>query len=407
MFSFGGNAGTSYPAGANPWNTQPVQTSPGYTYFTPGQTPAAEEMNYIFASMSAASGSNVSVPGIGWQPLASLATGPAYPTGGRWDSVTNNRWLMCGNTSGGPTSNVYTYQGQGDSTDTGVFVDNSGGLNFYPTDAIWDGTHFFAGGTTGTGTSYIYRCLPGGAWSAVLTLAAGGGNLFGPVNFLISGGFMYAFIAENTNMNVYYAAVGGGASWTGPVGVAVNSGGYLSAATNGTNFVAFPNFGGPTFYMESVAPQTTWASQSAAFLTHGSEGPYGLVWSPADALFVLVTAGGDSKMHTYVSPTGIAGTWTEQGTGVAAIGTSVRNLAVTGQGCLSAIVAGGASPDYTIYSVDAGANWRMTPNQLPVTAHTITGLLNQKIAASPFGFMATNMGSARFSRAAGLTAPLV
>lgn len=405
MFGFGGSTGTNYPAGANPWNSQPVQTPPGYTYFTPGQTPAAEEMNWLFASLSGASGSNVTVPGIGWKTLATLTgigtgTNPV-PTGGRWDAVANNRWLMCAQNFGGVYADVYAFQGSGDSTDVGVAVDNGTGVGtIYPTDCYWDGTHFFMGGVSSGGAAIIYRCSPGGAWSSVLSIA---GTTYGPVNFVVSGGFIYAFITQTTAMNVYYAPVGGGASWSGPVGVPVNSGSFICAATNGTNWVMFANYSGATNYGYSTAPQTLWIGGSVTFMTH-TDAPYGLVWSPADQLFVLVTAGTDSKMHTYVSSTGVSGTWTEQGTGIAYPGTGVRNLAVTGQGCLAAIV--NATPDFTIYSVDAGATWHNTPNTLPAPAHTLAGLTSEKIAGSPFGFMATNFGAARFSHAAGLTPAL-
>ena len=105
MFGFGGSTGTNYPAGANPWNSQPVQTPPGYTYFTPGQTPAAEEMNWLFASLSGASGSNVTVPGIGWSTLSALTgigteTNPV-PTGGRWDPWPTTDGSCAPRTSGG------------------------------------------------------------------------------------------------------------------------------------------------------------------------------------------------------------------------------------------------------------------------------------------------------------------
>jgi hypothetical protein len=41
-------AGTNYPVGANPWNATPLKVAPGYSYFTPGLAPSAQELNYLF-----------------------------------------------------------------------------------------------------------------------------------------------------------------------------------------------------------------------------------------------------------------------------------------------------------------------------------------------------------------------
>jgi hypothetical protein len=43
----------NFPAGANPWNGQPLALAPAQTYFTPNTKPSAEEFNYILGQIGA------------------------------------------------------------------------------------------------------------------------------------------------------------------------------------------------------------------------------------------------------------------------------------------------------------------------------------------------------------------
>ena len=398
MFTFG-KGGPNYPAGPNPYNGQPLRVNPNYRYFTPGAAfaPSAEEMNYIFAGFTDAAAAGAISAGASWSVATPLVGSMTNFTGGQFDPI-KKQWLLAFTTAGG--DDVVTSAGFGDADyGSSSSVSGASSTGFRITDCLFDGTHYFAACAAG-GNLNIARCSPGGAWSVVFTDST---QLWADAQIRIVGASIVVYAISTTVMSAFYSAVGGGAggSWTSVL-MASQAGANIFSASNGNLTVVFPDVTAPLTYVTSSAVGVYSGHLSSGFLTHGTETPKGLAYSPADGVFVLNTVSGvDLKVYTYNSVDGV--TWSQVGAFSSSSGWA-RGLGATAAGCLVALWGDPAtSGDRVIYSTDAGATWHPTSVLLANPGSTIT---QPKVIASSTGFWAMNNAGSRFSENSGLSPAL-
>lgn len=408
MFFFGGFPGETFPAGGNPWSSQLVAVNPNYSIFTPGQAPAAEEMNYLFGALSTAAGAGVTVPGAHWRVNLDVVTvtGEASYTGGKWDPI-SNRWLIAlnsSNTTTPGTSYVVASRGCGDADFLQGSADsNPGGasqvippspsVNIWTTDMVNDGTNYFAVGVGNASTTYIYR-TNGSGWANVFSAAD---NTI-DVRCTTFQGQICVVEITTLAINMYYSAVGDGASghWNSFSPGLLQAGNGINIAQNATTLIAFPSklSGGTTQYGVSTDGQHIVGHSSTGFMTASGESAWGVCWSPADRLFFLMTADVSFNNRFYSSPDGT--TWTQVSGPFAAFGAPMTGLAATDDGCLCAIVVDTNNDCFPVFSIDQGVTWHFAQTRLKAPGFT-PNFMFPKVVGSPTGFMAMNDQAMRFS----------
>ena len=404
MFSW---AAGNYPAGAFAWSGTPYQVSPAYKAFTPGQAPAAQEMNYLFSQMATAAVAGVTVPGVSWQtPDVTVGNGLWINTGGinaivaaYYDGTYENQWIIA-TSNGNVIANynfIYHTKGYGDqdftAVDSGAGISATGSVRA----VIFDGTHYFAAFVRSSDSAaIIFTCVPGGAWSASVTDTS---QTYSDGTLTITQGNVVATFSPSgaiSNAKSWYTAVGA-LSWTAGASGGTFASSAVFQAASPTVMVQFRHAPTDTQYSRSVNGGVSWTLITLpSSITSHSDVYNGLCWSPADGVFVLMSAGGDSKTHTYISADGL--TWSEQGTGLVSVPLS-SGLAANAAGCLvaGANYSGIINP---MYSVDAGATWHWT--SMALAAPGYVAVTNPKVAASPTGFFQFTNGHGRFSHNSGL-----
>lgn len=404
MFSW---ATGNYPAGAFTWSGTPYQVSPAYTAFTPGQAPAAQEMNYLFSQMATAAVAGVTVPGVSWQtPDVTVGNGLWINTGGINAIVaacydpTYTRWVIA--TSNGNVIANYNYvyysQGYGSQdfteVDSGAGIAATGSIRAIAT----DGAHYFAAFVRASDSAaIIYTCTYGGAWVASVTDTS---QTYSDAAITITQGNVVVTFSPSgaiSNAKSWYTAVGALSFTAGVSGDTFASSAVFQAASP-TVMVQFRHAPTDPQYSRSVNGGVSWTPITLpSSITSHSDVYNGLCWSPADGVFVLMSAGGDSKTHTYISADGL--TWSEQGTGLTQ-SPITTGVAANSSGCLVALGdSGGAA--FQMYSVDAGATWHWS--SLILAAPGYVAVTNPKVAASNTGFFAFTNGHGRFSHNSGLS----
>jgi hypothetical protein len=388
--------GTNYPAGSNTYNGTPIKVDPNYAYFTPDQASTAQEMNQILNAISVQSSVGGAVPGVSWGATftASATAGYVNFYGGAWDPV-GNTWLVCAGSSGTVSSNVFLAYGVNDAGGWSS-VDNGAGALGFATSAAFDGTNYFGAFCT-TSVADIYHCTFGGAWTLGFNSAGAGlSSTTLPIGVLtvfagrVVGAFAGTFPGSIGAFVAYETTPGTPSSWSVPVTKIGGAYGDIFMAQSSALLVVMPQGGPPTNYMTSP-DGTTWTLQSTAFLASGEQ-PNGLVYSPADGAFVLVTGTG-SRMNTYQSQDGV--NWTQ----VSSISsfTGSRGLGVNNSSCLAVTVSVAAGLRI-LYSPDGGFTWRMAAAPLVFTG----GAINARLYGSPSQFLVFSNPNARWSHAAGL-----
>jgi hypothetical protein len=400
MFRIGGYYNnTRFPAGGNPWSGALVQTLPTYTYFTPGQVPAAEELNYIFGGISDAAAAGASVAGTTWGTDVT----PAAITGGvnalcaaAYDSAYDNQWILGisdGNV-GSPTVHDFVVgsglPGDPWATIGGVSINTSGHI----TSVAFDGTHYFATVIrTSDGALVIWAATPAGSFVATVT-DTGRAYVDATIGIFNSKVVVSAWTSASTN-SISWSTTVGALSWSS-INVSSSTNATVAGfqASSPSLLVAIPSGVGSTVY--GTSPDgVAWTSRTLP-VTHGDTFS-GLCYSPADGAFILMSHGTDSKGHTYVSYDGL--NWSEQGTGMVSVPTP-QGLAATNAGCIVAQAVYSFAP-FPIYSTDMGASWHFAQLAQAAPVYAIKTLA--KVAASPFNIFAFNNAHGRFSGGAGLS----
>lgn len=107
----------NYPSGSQPWSNTPTKVNPNYTYFTPGQAPSAQELNYLFNSYSAGlmTAQNIAAQNFTMPITASsLPNAPQNVTAIGWCPL-SGVWLLGGINSAGTQGTLCTTYGTGDT----------------------------------------------------------------------------------------------------------------------------------------------------------------------------------------------------------------------------------------------------------------------------------------------------
>lgn len=409
MFFFGGTPTQLYPAGSNAWSSTVVQVNPNYSVFTPGQAVSAQELNFLYAQLFQASAAGASVVGASWRVNLDVVTvtGEASYTGAKWDPI-SNRWLLCVNSSntGTPgTSYVLASIGCGDADFAPGNASNIGGAsqaippspstNIWTTDAVNDGSHYFAVGVGGAGTTFIYR-TSGSGWAQVFSAAD---NTF-DVRTTTFAGQICVCEVTSIAVNLYFSAVGDGASghWSAFTGV-LQGGDGINIAQNGSILVAFPhNTSGISLYATSVDGKNLVGHSTTGFMTATNETAESVCWSPADSLFFLATGDSGGNTRFYSSPDGLA--WTLVSGPFAGFGLAATSVAATSEGILAAILSDASNNCFAVYSVNQAASWNYAPMRLAAPGFGVNFMF-PKVVASPTGFCALNDEALRFSACAG------
>src|ERR1700690_127724 len=407
MFSW---ASGNYPAGAFAWSSTPYQVNPNYRAFTPGQAPSAQEMNYLFSQMATASVTGVTVPGAGWNHgilRASVLAGSVF--GSAYFDPLNTLWLVgLSASSGSAASDVYSTNGHDADSSAADWatVSNGAAVGAGRVVAnIFDGTHhFMVQRRHSDDAGLIYYCVPGGAWTLLVTDVTESydiatANIFG-------GQVVITFSSDGASTNKYprsYAMATGSLIYgVTTISSLDNLGASLNfQAASPTIMVFFQ--GGPSLTKYATTPDgLTWTAHTypAAF-SHGDIFG-GLCYSVADQAFILTSAGTDSKTHIYISYDGL--TWAEQGTGLASVPGGLVSIACTDAGCIVGLVAPGSTAD-PIYSTDGGNTWYFTTLQISTAGH-LTGQL-PSVVSSGVNFFFQTASHGRFSHYSGPSRPRV
>jgi len=93
----------NYPAGANPWNGTATKVLPGYTFFTPGVAPSAQEFDYAFNAFGETDVLLGSISVNQWtpiQPVGTMSSGSSTTLDMMaWDP-NNTFWVSASHSSG-------------------------------------------------------------------------------------------------------------------------------------------------------------------------------------------------------------------------------------------------------------------------------------------------------------------
>ncbi len=351
---------TNFPAGSSAWSGQPLKVNPNYNYFTPGQVPTAEELNYLLNQRDSILG--------GFAAAASNLQPQQAPSGfttvrsAAYDKF-RGLWLL-----GGGTNPALAFNTGGDTWISGALSGPGGaGASIVALGVSPAGSRWYAYTYDGTNFKDWFSADQGATWTNITTYLSTSRHVehatLGSVPIIAVGG------TGSTGFLDYYATpeatpsvVAGGVS-------GVTAPEWLLKASS-TIAVAIPMTIGvganPTYYTSTNG--TTWTSQTftSGIVNFTNKTPVGLTYNSALGLFVVAfsyTAG----LSFYTSPDGITWSATATLTGAAfgALGTS--GLAPTDLASVNGLIVGiandatvapaSANNARLIYSPDGSVTW--------------------------------------------------
>lgn len=398
---------TVYPAGGNPWNTQVTKVAPNYTYFTPGQVPAAEELNYILNArdvvVNAAVASSINfgaqVDPSGFTTVRSATYDPF-----------KGLWLL-----GGGTNPALAFNYGGDSTlwATGALgTPGSGGYSVVSLDVSPAGANYLATVYNGSTIKDYYSTDHGATWTNITTFSGTTSSIeylnFAGVTVVAGGGS-----GANSFLN-YYATPDGTPSNTSALSSITCTEWLLKAAP--ALAMAIPRAASATTYYTSTSG-ATWTSRTfPTSVVNTGDTPYALTYDDVLGQFVLVVlvnGGPPTVQRVAVSSDGVA--WsvvkTFAGTGTSLTASYVISDISSIQGILVGVttdnvtVAPASASGITrvVYSADGGVTWGYGPTSL--TGGT-TATQRPRIRRGNGGLLIHNSVNVRLGNAVGFTGAL-
>ena len=362
---------TNYPAGANPWNGQPLKLPPAGDYWTPNTHPAPEEHNYVLNLMGAAI-AGCQVAGVGaWNAPVSaqtLTSDAAAQSGAAAYDPLNGRWLVATVQTSLQNLRVWTsYDGNDPWIDVGggtawAFPSVTTGLLAVCQDPT-DPTTIWATGIYGTGVNFQTVKNVAGTYSSVAGASQTGVSGLTDVQLLTFNGYIIlAYGSSAISPDLWSSNNGFSSKTVAGLGGTIQ---HWILKQNGSLAIAAPAYGVPggggTWPRIYTTPDGhTWTQQTASLgsLMGASDTITGLDWG-ADAggacwlLNVLLAAGGTKTLR---SADGI--NWTLAGTTATSISYALCALGNTWYSVLTPDVQ---SVKRIAVSPNGGVNWYQTP----------------------------------------------
>jgi hypothetical protein len=348
-----------FPAGVQPWASQPLKVQPGSDYFTPGTVLPAENLNYHLYELGG--GTN------------SLAAYVAQQDGINWGSALDMYSTLGSGLEQVHSTNYYNQLAVVFDSYSGVWLaySTANGVEsfWYSADAVtW--TALITSGAN-SGSTWTGAAISNGA-GVVVYLSNLGVNCYNAIagmNVVASGTygifgtyFNNTFVTWNST-NSFYSATGT-SGWTSGAtfGFSV-TGQHCVNTVNGTpTLLLMPSATNPTNYLLSTNG-TTFTSTSFGVSFDSGSTIVGASYDASAGLYVVVTSTGSSS-KVYTSPSAAASTWTL----VSTISHACGQLLCTGTEWLLSATSKVSFPSpatsQTIYrlliSIDQGATWRFT-----------------------------------------------
>jgi hypothetical protein len=315
----------NFPAGANPWNSQPLALSPVTFYYTPNQKPPAEEINYIYGQIA---GDLANLAG-GLNPLIFPARNwfqnETFPLAGPYALTFNESfygasarsWIGASFAAGGtPYWNIYYESG----TDQGGWTAGTHqAYGFGPTSISGIGVI--------PSTGQVWTCF---GYSDVLyhfhndsgDLATWAGPAYNTFTGIVPGTTTITVFNDLPLAGVYSTTPGGSAlcvlttSGVGPVFQFTASGPILirTQGVNGTLALAIVQGAAgssPSVYTTSNGTSWSTTALNPALGLAAGDYIYDVAWNASNNLWLMIInpAGGGFRCAT--SPDGV--TWTAVG----------------------------------------------------------------------------------------------
>lgn len=301
---------TNFPAGANPWNGQPLRVAPATDYFTPNTGVAAEEVNYELGTICDFLQGSIDWSGSG--PVLNFGAQNTLGTTPRCAAYDPffGLWVAGGNASG-PTAPVM-YQNHGtDSADWTAWPNTPGGLG----DAVMaickdpTGAKYYAA-TWQSGTMRVSYQPNGGSWTSLTTFLATSNQCeLVPFKNVI----VIAMGDSGANGFIDYIGTPGGTPGlflSGPTGVTAP---WWLVKTSPSLIVAVPsntNGAGSAPYWTSTDGQT-WTARtfSNSTIVKNADRPTGLAYDASRNMWFM-SVFETSSSNTRICQSSDAVTWT-------------------------------------------------------------------------------------------------
>jgi hypothetical protein len=353
----------NYPAGANPWNGQPIVIPVGVSYFTPQQKPPAQWWNYILSQQQGFAQQLGDWTGQDpacnwWASLAASSLSSQTEYGSARFCPKAQQWLLATGNHGIP--NVSTWLGNGsgadgaaDWTQLGATISTAvgGHITSVMEDPTTAGNYWFVVLDSGAAQHIYY--YSGGSWASVRNNVSAS---FGPSEIASgpSNGVVVVATAQASAAIISHTTNSGG-SWTDfATGQEVDA---FLLKWNGSIFVAVSmnvSMSNATFWTSPDG--LTWTAQTFPSSVTGSTHniPFGLAWDASASLWRLGLNAAGGGIMIASSPDGV--TWSV--TSTVATAPVMSDLSAAG----ALLVATGADKSnggpYSIYyAFDGGTNW--------------------------------------------------
>jgi hypothetical protein len=402
----------SFPAGANPWNAQPMRVAPATGYFLPNTVPPAEYENYLhgaaldgLATIETAFLAEFDfvspIQAINWPALVTRTGGPGTERimSAFWDAF-NSRWIMLSGLTGGTTPKY-------------INASIDGGLSYtlLSTQSPTGGGYLLAGcADPGSNKSIIcpsastffYVSTNGTSW-AVSTV---GGASYTYTSALFFAGLFVAIGCESGAAVAHVTTSPDTTTWTDrtaaiPAALATLAGSATSwvSATNGSIIVAVPqqNAGFASGATMTSTNGTTWTLGSfASGSILNADIVSGLAYSATDGLFIMTLQSAGTVTKILTSPNGT--TWTYLRS---VSGRFLTALAAIGSVWVAYSLKSGVAAE-VLFSLNAGLTWAVAPLTMPTDANPPGGgIVAPGVAGSGTQFLIWNAVAAYASLKAG------
>ena len=371
----------NFPAGANPWNAQPMRVVPAPSYFLPGTVPPAEYMNYLFGNgfdqMDALAANFLStfdfvspIQALNW-PNTIVRTGGVGTErimSAFWDTF-NARWILTSGLTGGTTSkyiNVSSDAGVSYSLLQTLSPTGAGNLLAGVCDPASNNSIICPSAQT-----FLYVSTTGTAWAS--QTAPGVVSTY--TQALFFKGLFVAIGTGSANTVARLITSPDTAIWTDrtasiPAAIAtLPMSQRWAAAASPTILVAIPgsDASNTAYATMHSTDGITWIAGSITNVNIvAGDLPSSIAYSPTDGKFMMTLISGlNTKIMTSVD--GL--TWTYLRT---IVGYNFYSISVLGSAWVAASLRN-STIEEAIYSLDAGLTWSTSPLRLPVDANPPVG----------------------------------